>query len=547
MSVPITERYLGGEAGSRGIFGGRKNKHRTWALSLAAMVAAVLVMTLSGTGLLIGGVVLGVTWVVTMPTHNVAGSVWQRRAQDRRHRRRVKDGFGEFRPVHTRPESLSEPVAGGRAAKLARFREWNAYRDWPDGVTGMQWLEAGVRTPGVAWHTPVGEPPYFSVVFPVAGQVRGMESDAAMNGYAARFGELLASMGKINTRLRRLQVLTRVLPVDSAGHERWAVDNLDLDSEIPQELATSYADVVGRLTETGYMQRHYVVGRWPVDAGFMAAAARRAPGAQGWKVLMTAEVEMLRRRLTYAGLRPGPALSARQVAAVIRHQQMPSWAIDEVADLDEPAHAFLCEDSTAPDYTVVRDRGPEGVEEEWLHRTARVPLGALETGMRDPLWLLPILTGMSVNVIRTVALELETVTAAKARREAKGDLTSDLANLHKAAKEGALEPDELKVAERAVRARVNDLEPGSGAHGLIWCMHLTVSAADRDGLIEAVELTEEAVSNCGISELQWLDGWGQAAHAATWPVARVLQPHKQTASMRAMDMLSGHGRKDGLR
>jgi len=497
-------------------------------------------------GLVVAVVALVVVWAATIPTGRGA-SVFSRRLTTRRARRRARRGMDVFVPVADRPAGLGERVRG-RAARRARWREWNTYRDWPDGLVGMQWLQDEPGLPGLAWHTPVGEDAYVSVVVPIAGQIRGMVPDQAVNAFSEAFGRhLLAAHGSTDSRIRRVQLLTRVLPPDTAAQETWANDHLDMEFLAGhRDAAVSYREVLARASAQGYQQRHYAVGRWVTDGPFGRAAARRGPGVVGWKVLMRSEVAAFRRRLEAAGLHPGEALTARQTAAVLRHQQMPSWPIDQAGDIDDPLGVF-CAEQEQWDHTIVEDTGPAGEVERWWHRTARVPVQGVETGPRTPLWLLPLLTGVATDVIRTVSFEFETVPARAARKDAREDLTSDLADIAKAQKDGALLGDDLKVAKRAVSARVNDLEPGSGHHGGRWCLHVTITAASRQDLVEATERIEEAGEACGITDLEWLDGWGQAAHAATFPVARGLEPYKPGVGQTALNLLAGRGKKEALR
>lgn len=546
MAAPgVRERFIGGESSRRSIFGGHRNRERMIGLSVIALGGSVLTITFQLWGFIATAIAAAVVYVGTARTSVKAGSVFSRRLVSRRQGRRGTRGMDVFIPVSRRPAQLQERVrTGSRADRQRAQKEWNAYRDWPDGLVGLQWLRSDRDTPGIAWHNPVGEQSYFTVVFPLGGQVRGMESDMKLNALMEKFGrQVLAVNGSSESRQRTVQILTRILPADSAEHEKWLVAHLD--RAMPAALMRSYHDLVQRMAGQ-YTQRHYAVGRWPADAGFSRSAARRAPGRQGWVALLDAEIDAMRRRLVDAELRPGRALSARGVAAVFRHMQMPSWPIDQAGDITDPMDCFL-EEHEAWDHTVVCDRGPDGRTQEWFHRTARVPIDGVETGPRTALWMLPLLTGMSRKVIRTVSIEFETIPAPVARSNARQDLTSDLADLVKQEREGALIGDDLKVAKRSVQARVKDLEPGSGAHGGSWCMHISISAPTRRALVEATELIEEAAGECSISDLAWLDGWGQAAHATTFPVARALKANTLSSGQALLQTLGGTGRTDALR
>lgn len=545
MVTQARERFIGGETSRRSLFGGHRNRERAIALAILAPVGCVLTITFQVWGFIVSAIAAFVVFVATARASAKAGSAFSRKVTTRRHDRRLARGMGVFIPVSRRPIDLDERLAKGSRSERKRARlEWNAYRDWPDGLVGLQWLRDEQNTPGIAWHNPTGEQSYFSVVFPLSGQVRGLESDMKLNSLMDKFGRhVLAAAGSGEARQRTIQIITRILPADSAEHEKWLVRHLDRD--MPHQMMASYQDLIARMAGQ-YTQRHYAVGRWPADAAFNRSASRRGNGRAGWLALMDDEIAAMRRRLVDAELRPGTALSARGVAAVFRHMQMPSWPIDQAGDIADPMDCFL-QEHEAWDHTVVSDQGPDGSTQEWFHRTARVPIEAVETGKRTALWMLPLLTNMSRKVIRTVSIEFETVPAPVARSNARQDLTSDLADLKKQEKEGALIGDDLVVAKRSVQARVADLAPGSGSHGGLWCMHITISAPSRAALVGAVELIQEAAGECSISELAWLDGWGQAAHATTFPVARALKPNKLSSGQALLGRLSGTGHKDALR
>ena len=534
-------RFIGGESAGRSLFGGRRNKARNIALTVVAMGGVVVTIVFQLSGLLVSAAAAAAVYGATLTTHR--GSPWQRYQGRRRWAERARRGMLAFRPVHRRPAGLVEALSSGsRKERAAALREFNTYRDWPDGAQGMQWLVWAPGRPGIAWHLPTGEDDYLSVVFPLGGQIRGLEGDAVVNGGAVAYGALLASLGSLGSRMTRTQLITRALPVDSANHEAWVQDNLDPDA--PQALVESYKQVVDQMGRGALMQRHYAVVRWPVTDTFTRAAARLGPGQAGWVALMGREIPAAQRRLDTAKLHPGPALSAARVAAVLRHQQIPSWPIDQAGDVDVHDPWLASRDEWS--YTITEDTGPDGVLETWLHRTAVVPIDAVETGARTPLWLLPLLAQMRHQVVRTVSIQIEAIPASQARAEARADVTSDLADLEAQARKGVLVGEDLKVAMRAAKSRLADLEPGSGHHGAGWAMHVSISARTRDELADATEQIAEAAGHCGITGLSWYDTQHGAAQACTWPIARGMQPVKASAATRVRGALAGKGHTEEL-
>lgn len=538
----ILERYIGGESQGRSIFGGKRNRPRMIGLGVVFVVGLVVTMIWQGPALVATAVAAAVVWIATMGTH--FGSPWKRIQDRRRWKEMTKTGRTRFEPVDRRSRDLEEQwAAASRSEKKKLAHEWAQYRDWPDGVEGMNWLQAEPGKPGIIWHTPTGQEAYFTVCFPIRGQVQGLEGDSAINTAANRFGRLLAGWSGPTSLVSGVQMLTRVLPVDSARHEQWVRENVDWDT--PDALLTSYDDVVRQVGRGGLMQRHFAVMRWPATATFMQAAERRGEGEEGWRLLLEREIAGAKRRLQAARLQPGEALTAARVSAVLRHLQMPSWPIDQAGDA--PVRwPWLASDS-AWSYVKVRDEGPEGDLETWFHRTARIPIETVGTGPRTPLWLLPFLTRLSDDVIRSISFEIETVPASMARAQARADLASDLADLHAQEKNGALTNEELQVTKRAAEARRSDLQPGSGAAGAGFAMHVSLAARTERDLADACTVVKETLTtDLDIEEVEWLDPDQAAAAATCWPVARGMRPVEQSRGDKFLALVAGKGRKEAL-
>jgi len=538
----VHARVLGGEGGRRGFFGGTHSKARTGGLIVVAVAGAVAVILFQVVGLILTVLAAAVVFLLTIRTHR--GSLLLRVQRGRGWRERQRTGTDEFKPVGTRPEGL-DPTVGTKAERKATARQWAAYRDWPDGVEGMHWLQRGRGEPGIAWHTPTGEDGYLSVAFEVEGQIRGVESDGFLDAAAAAYGSLLAGYGSALSLPHRVQSLTRVVPVDSAFHEAWVWQQLDDDTETtPAALVASYDEVVGLVSRAGLMQRHYMVLRWPLTPQFMAAAARRGPAQAGWRALMAAEIQMVRSHLRTAKLGQVDAVSAAQLAAVLRHMQHPSWPIDQAADVDVDAPWLDSRDELSA--TVITGPGPDGRQEQWWHRTAVLPIEALETGSRTSLWVAPLLSRMPHPIVRTLSLQTEVVPAADARHAARTDVTTDLADLDAQREKGVLTNEELEAGLIAARGRLADLAPGSGHHGAGWVGHLTISARTRAELVDACAKTTEAAGNAGISALDWCDTQQAAAAACTWPVARGMRPIGKTTASTLRAVLAGSGSKEAI-
>lgn len=182
-------RHLGGEAGHRSFFGGQHSRSRVIALGIAFATGIVLTPLIGWPGLLLGGATAGVTLLVTARTHR--GSVMERRRRRQRWSDRTRRGTDAFLPFEAvaweeATDRLAE--ARGRRARWEAERDLATIRSMPDGADGMGWLQMGVGQPGIAWHAPVGEAPYLSVVFEVSGQLHGIESASIMRQAAEGWG-----------------------------------------------------------------------------------------------------------------------------------------------------------------------------------------------------------------------------------------------------------------------------------------------------------------------------------------------------------------------
>ena len=383
---------LAGESRSRGLISGRRSRPVTAARFAAAGVVLVLLVLFQVWGLIAGAALLLVVFGCTTDTGT--GSTLAGWAADRRRwRHRVRTGFVDFAPVDQRPAELTPTVDGGRADRRAAAREWNRYRDWPDGVDGLYWLESRPGIPAVAYHAGAGEVPYLSAAFGVDGPIQGLHGDAFVARAQEAFGQLMAGWGAGAKLVSGIQVLTRVIPADSALHEAWLQDQLDPDA--PQDLQSDYTALLGELSASSFVQRHYLVVRWNVDEQFRAHARRQAPGLDGWLWQVNGEIQAAHRRLTDAMYRGVHALSGPQLAAVLRHLQHPDWPIDRASDVTVQDCWLPSHDERA--WTSVTAEYPDPLDPDWLlppttwvHRTAQIPVDALEVQQVDGLWLAPV-------------------------------------------------------------------------------------------------------------------------------------------------------------
>ncbi|MEO8093665.1 MAG: hypothetical protein ABI632_01905 [Pseudolysinimonas sp.] len=538
-------RYLGGESGHRSFFGGTHSRSRIAFLVVFVGGGMIGTPLIGWPALAIAAVGVGVTLLVTTRTHR--GTIASRARSRRRWRDRVASGADEFVPYEVAAwDQLTEAAkaAKGRRARWEARRAIAGMRGTPDGADGMGWLQFGRGEPGIAWHAPVGEQSYLSVAFTVTGQLRGIESASVMARAAESWGAFLAARAVPSSLVTDVQTMTRVLPSDTALQEFWVLGALDRTA--PIEAVQSYEEVLRRTGEGAMVQRHYVVVKWPLTATFTDAARKYGEGRDGWRGLMREEIAAAYRGLTDSRTGTVDVLSARQLTAVLLHQQNPSRPIDYVADVHPSQLGVRSYDEFSAH--VVEGVDPAtGKPVEWWHRTAKIEAAALATAPRTQLWMLELLIGRDLPFIRSVSFHIHLVPAAEAKAAAQRDLVRDQAAAMSKSEHGQIDLDETGTQMSASRRRRVDLRAGSGHHGASWVGYVTISVRSRDELSRASrQLEETCATGLGIEYLDWQDSYQAAASGTTWPIGRGLTANDQSFSARVYRRLAGKSEKEAI-
>lgn len=542
-------RYLGGESSHRSFFGGYgSSKARGVVVGIVVAGGMVLTPLVGWPALAAMLVAVVVVLVVTANTHN--GSILERRRRSSRWAARQRLGTDHFVPYDGERWAFLEEAAttGSRKQRDEAQRARAAMRTMPDGADGMGWLQSAAKMPGIAWHAPVGEEPYLSVAFAVAGQIRGIESNTTLRAGGIEWGRFLADRAASHSLVGAVQPMTRVLPPDTARHEAWAQAAVDMTA--PAAAVESYAEVIRRSGQDAMIQRHYVVVSWPLTAAFMQTAAKFGPGRDGWRALMEREIDATARGLEKARLGGGrqevTPISARQTVALMLHQQNPSHPIDAARRVDPAAPGLRSHDEYAAHVVEATDY-TTGQDTEWWHRTAAITADGLSTGGRTQLWVLDLLLGTHLDFIRSISFHMRLIPALHAKAAARRDLTADQSAAISNASKGRMADDETATAARAATQRVQDLAAGSHHHGVEWTGFITVTARSRDELqIACRRLTETCSASLGIERLTWLDSYQAAASGTTWPIGRGLRPGRDSMSSSFYNVLAGRGDKEAL-
>lgn len=503
---------IGGSEGGVSLWGGFSRLQVR--LVLVAVGTGVLAMmsghALQGVAIAVGGGVVG--WLLALETESGTLGGWV-----------VTEARWWWRRFHGSDRFVPYTDEGWAAARSRKERM--ALRARPDGADAMVWLASDVRRPGIAWHKPIGEEEYLSVVFAVEGILQGLESQTEIERASEAWGHFLAGFGGSTSLVRHVQTLTRILPPEMGFHERWVRDNLDTDIDEQQRptveaLRASYEDVLKRCETGALVQRHFVVLRWPVTAAFAQQARQFGTYHEGWLGLMSYEIDAAARALSAAGMGRAHVLTARQVSALMLHQQDPARPLDRVVDVDPDRTGCPSHDTRTA--CVV-----EGIEGPVWHATAVIRSRLTGTGPRTPLWTVPWTTGMRAPIIRSISFHLRLVPSVEARGYAERDAARAQGEVLEAAKRARVDSEEAKHQREIALSRMEDLKPGSRHHGVEWIGYVTISAKSEEDLRRDKRVVEEhAQTGLGITRLVWLDTMQSAAMGTSWPIARGLRPRE---------------------
>lgn len=516
--------YLTGPNGYRSTWFGSTQQRRSrvgGGIAVALLLVAILVDPLGG--LIVGGVLGGAIMLLVNPT--VSGDLLSKVQARRRWNMRVKRGVDRFEPYSDAAwHAAIDSPKKGRLQRLARIRQM------PDGAAGMGWLQNSARQVGIAWHEPPdGSTPYLSVAFEVDGRMQGFESLESLNASTQRWGGFLSSLGGDFSLCRYIQVLTRVLPPNTVLHEAWAAEHVDRElagrGRVGTDLFTSYQQVLDTAAAIGTVQRHFVIARFDLDGDFVARAKRLGEGVVGMRRLMSSEVGSLTRSLSVAGVGRVRPLTARQVAAFIRHAQNPSRELDRVSDVEANHFGVPSHDTRALYVTHDDALGVDGIH--WYSATARIEAEQVDAGAKNMFWINGWLVDMPESIVRSMSFHMRVVPARVARAHARSDETVDAAELAALHKSGSVATDDAEAKRFAAAQRAEDMRPGSGYHGIEWMGFVTVTATTPVELERHTRMVaERASTHLGVRRLEWCRDYQSVAAGYTWPIARALTPHK---------------------
>ncbi|WP_157108427.1 hypothetical protein [Aldersonia kunmingensis] len=373
----------------------------------------------------------------------------------------------------------------------------------------------------VLYHKNPGERAYLSVLLSIEGLRGGLRSNAAYASAQAAFGRVLAQLAKNSSYIRGVQLLHRSVPYDTAPHTFWYTHRLSpetTDALYPAVL--SYDRLIEALKPLAEEHRSFLVVKIPMTKAFRAEAIARGAAPGSWASIVNDELERLEGLLRGAGMGRVLVLGEQRTCAVLRALQDPSFPIDK--------HQGVTWDTCWQHYIGFDDC--VRVNGCWHTAVAHIPSGGIEPTQLGPLWLSPLLTGVEADrtspdaaaaaTIRTVSVRIDLIPAIHARAQARLDRTHDAATQLAEQRKGQISDGTSEVMRSSSEQRATDLMPGSGHHGLVYAITVSVTGRSVDDLRRARGRVEEAAAECAITELRWTRRRHDVTAFATYPLAR---------------------------
>jgi hypothetical protein len=333
----------------------------------------------------------------------------------------------------------------------------------------------------------------------------------------ARWGEVLAVLGRVASPIDRVQWIEVAAPEDGAGPKRYLMEEGGRRPEVPDPLLRSYLQLVERAGTVTEHETLVALGlnlsrlRGSREVGLVGHRLRRAGSGQAERLLIQ-QVQVLAEQLG-GEVQVEGVLSPRYLALALRS------AFDPEAPLVRSRAERAGQEGGARPEGIWPSRVVEGVGhlevDGWWHATYRaVELPRAPVG---PTFVAPLL--LQTTCHRRVAMVIEVQPPASSLRRLERRRTLELVNQQVKARLGFLASaaEELRGSETEAAAR----ELAVGQVLARFALYVTVSGRTAAELEAACREVEQQAALAGI-ELQRC--WGEQARAFTFtlPLGRGL-------------------------
>ena len=385
-------------------------------------------------------------------------------------------------------------------------------------------------------HNTPGDNDYYSVVLSIQGLAEGLRGDPAWAVSSSAFGKTLANFARKGSFIRGIGLLHRSVPADLAPHVNWMarkVEAMGDKAQLVLPAIRAYGQLIDRITPYSEDHRSYGVLIFPKTQQLLAEGARLArrkcaPTIGGVAQVIRDETMRAVGSLQMAKMGRVEVYGEHRACADIRAYLDPSFPLD--------SHRGARWENCWPSYFGHEETVE--ISDRWHTRVGVVPPRNIEPIELGPLWHAPLLTGVDPDpgddeisaspTIRTIAVRMDFVEAALARSAAKKDATSDRARQIEEERKGKTTDGTSEVLASASARRREDLKPGSGHHGVIYSMSLSVTGRDEDDVMRACMRVEQAADQSAISGIEWQDNRHDVAMFHTLPLGRGLAASKFT-------------------
>ena len=404
-------------------------------------------------------------------------------------------------------------------------------------VEPLDLSDTGLDAMFILEHRTPGDNNYYSVLLSLQGLAEGLRGDDEWAVTSQAFGRTLATFARRSSLIRGCEMLHRSVPADLTPHLAWMQGVVARNDRAHQVMPTieSYGQLMEGLAPQSEEHRSYMTLIFPKSRALLteAAAVAQRKGAElrgGIGQVITDETMRAVEALQAAKLGQVHVLGEQRACAVFRAMLDPDYALD--------AHRGAAWATCWPSY--VGGELSVEINSRWNTRVGVVRPGSVEPMPLHAQWHAPILTGVAPDpgdpadgvpaspTIRTVKVRMDFVDASTARMVAKRDATEDASRKIKENRKGQTTDGTSDVMMSASTRRRDDLIPGSGHHGLIWSMVVSVTAPDEDAVLRACARFEQAADQAAIREFNWQEDSHDVAMFATIPLGRGLAASKHT-------------------
>lgn len=450
----------------------------------AASVAAVIVVNVSPTagGFLLALLLVAVAAAVTVvPINGRTPEEWVPVVITWLARRR---GFRSVAPT----EGTISSLAGDDGHRVVLL---------PQCLDGCELVAvaAGERNIGLLRDSRLSS---LTVVVAVRARAVGLLPMNEHEARLARWGQVLASLARGGTPVRRVQLLQRAVPADGDGLWRHFLEARDPEVPAHTQLELSYTELLDQAQQV--TQDHEILLAVQIDENRAFARAAREPRGervdkreQAYQVVLR-EVRTLLTRFEPMDVEIAGVLSAEQYAAAIRSAYDPFSRLDGCAGPERvPRSLDIGPTATAPTWSTFRTDGAVH-RSYWVAQWPRLSVG--------PLFMTPLLLG--AQAVHSVSLIVEPVAPARSRRAVEAAITSDEADEELRERRGFRTTARRRRRQDAALEREEEL--ASGHEEVRFAGYITVTGRTLAELDEACERVEQAAQQ---SYLELAPLWGE--------------------------------------